>query len=95
MDWKYSRARNSPMNALDEFLIDGIPTRDLEMLWETIGKIGTHGFISRAKQRDLYLSMQGITFTLSGVERPLPVDLVPRVIAVSIQLLVTNWQFIS
>ncbi len=71
------------MNALDEFLIDGIPTRDLEMLWETIGKIGTHGFISRAKQRDLYLSMQGITFTLSGVERPLPVDLVPRVIAVS------------
>ena len=31
-------------------------------------------------QRDQYLSVQGITFTRAGHERPLPIDLVPRVI---------------
>lgn len=68
------------MHALDEFLVNGSPRPEFSTLWENIQKVGNHGFISRAKQRDLYLSMQGITFTLSGVERPLPVDLIPRVI---------------
>ena len=70
------------LNPLDEYLVDGAPRPELVKLWETISKVGRDGFITRAKQRDLYLSMQGITFTLSGVERPLPVDLIPRIIEV-------------
>jgi uncharacterized circularly permuted ATP-grasp superfamily protein len=43
-------------------------------------KLGSQGLIDRGAMRDAYLSTQGITFTLSGQERPLSVDLVPRVI---------------
>lgn len=70
------------IQALDEFLIDGVPREVVSELWREISKISSHDWISKAKQRDLYLAMQGITFTLSGVERPLPVDLVPRIIDV-------------
>lgn len=71
------------MKALDEFLTDGAPREAVSELWASIKSIGDAGLIARAKQRDTYLSMQGITFTLSGIERPLPVDLVPRVIEAS------------
>ncbi len=78
-----------PLNPIDEYLVDGAPRAELAYLWETIAKVGRDGFVSRAKQRDLYLSMQGITFTLSGIERPLPVDLIPRVIEVQ------EWQHLE
>jgi len=68
------------MNPMDEYFIEGSPRPEFALLWETISKVGRDGFLSRAKQRDIYLSMQGITFTLSGIERPLPVDLIPRII---------------
>jgi len=77
------------LNPLDEYLIDGAPRPELAHLWQTIASVGRAGFISHAKQRDLYLSMQGITFTLSGVERPLPVDLIPRIIEVQ------EWQHLE
>ena len=35
----------------------------------------------RARQRDTYLDRHGITFTLGERERPLPMDLVPRLIS--------------
>ena len=66
--------------ALDEFIIDGLPRTVVEQLWDEITRISPHEWVTKAKQRDLYLSMQGITFTISGIERPLPVDLVPRII---------------
>jgi len=69
--------------ALDEFLIDGAPRELVTDLWRELTKIHSNEWITKAKQRDLYLAMQGITFTLSGVERPLPVDLVPRIIDVA------------
>jgi len=69
--------------ALDEFLVDGEPIDLVSDLWRELRKIQPNEWITKAKQRDLYLAMQGITFTLSGVERPLPVDLVPRIIAVA------------
>jgi uncharacterized circularly permuted ATP-grasp superfamily protein len=69
--------------ALDEFLIDGEPREIVSDLWRELRKIQPNEWITKAKQRDLYLAMQGITFTLSGVERPLPVDLVPRIIDVA------------
>jgi uncharacterized circularly permuted ATP-grasp superfamily protein len=68
------------MKALDELLDEGKPRPGVEHLWGAINEIGAEGLIKRAQQRDAYLSMQGITFTLSGQERPLPVDLIPRVI---------------
>jgi uncharacterized circularly permuted ATP-grasp superfamily protein len=69
--------------ALDEFLVEGQPRELVATLWQELTKITPPDWISKAKQRDLYLAMQGITFTLSGVERPLPVDLVPRIIDVA------------
>jgi uncharacterized circularly permuted ATP-grasp superfamily protein len=69
--------------ALDEFLVDGQPREIVSELWRELRKIQPGDWIAKAKQRDLYLAMQGITFTLSGVERPLPVDLVPRIIEVA------------
>jgi len=69
--------------ALDEFLVEGQPRELVATLWQELTKISPPDWISKAKQRDLYLAMQGITFTLSGVERPLPVDLVPRIIDVA------------
>ena len=69
--------------ALDEFLVNGEPRDLVSELWRELCKITPPEWITKAKQRDLYLAMQGITFTLSGVERPLPVDLVPRIIDVA------------
>ena len=66
--------------ALDEFLVNGEPRDVVTELWREISKIQSNEWITKAKQRDLYLAMQGITFILSGIERPLPVDLVPRII---------------
>lgn len=71
------------IQALDEFLSNGKPRVLVSALWNEIRKIHTAEWIAKAKQRDLYLAMQGITFTLSGVERPLPVDLIPRIIDVA------------
>lgn len=69
------------MEALDEFLTDAIPRADILEIWRTLDAIGPQELIARGHQRDNYLAMQGITFTLSGIERPLPVDLIPRIIA--------------
>ncbi len=68
------------MDALDELLEVGVPRPLVESMWDSLSKIGPQGLLQRGLQRDTYLSMQGITFTLSGQERPLPIDLIPRVI---------------
>jgi uncharacterized circularly permuted ATP-grasp superfamily protein len=49
-------------------------------LTSVLENLGPSGLAERAEARDAYLDRQGITFTLSGRERPLPLDLVPRVI---------------
>ena len=70
--------------ALDEMYdSDGVPRPGLEPLHEVLVSLaagGPDGLRERARLRDAHLSAQGITFSLSGRERPLPVDLVPRVI---------------
>ena len=48
-----------------------------------IERLGPTGLEERARLRDAYLDQQGITFTLSGRERPLPMDLIPRIITAS------------
>lgn len=52
----------------------------LESLHDVIDELGPEGLRDRGRLRDAHLSAQGITFTLSGRERPLPMDLVPRVV---------------
>ena len=49
-------------------------------LLRALERLGPDGLIERGRLRDAYLDQQGITFTLSGRERPLPLDLVPRII---------------
>ena len=49
-------------------------------LHRALTDIGPTSLAERARQRDAYLDRHGITFTLGERERPLPMDLVPRLI---------------
>jgi uncharacterized circularly permuted ATP-grasp superfamily protein len=60
-----------------------------EGLAAALGDLGPDGLLARARLRDAHLSAQGITFTLSGRERPLPMDLVPRIVDAA------EWQVIE
>ncbi len=60
-----------------------------EGLATALGDLGPDGLLARARLRDAHLSAQGITFTLSGRERPLPMDLVPRIVDAA------EWQVIE
>jgi uncharacterized circularly permuted ATP-grasp superfamily protein len=59
---------------------DGAPRPGLDGLAQVLADLGPEGLAERARLRDAYLDRQGITFSLSGRERPLPLDLVPRVV---------------
>lgn len=65
----------------DEMLDAGVPRSSHRALWATLGALGPVGLAERARQRDAYLDRHGITFTLGERERPLPLDLVPRLIS--------------
>ncbi|MFM2438761.1 MAG: hypothetical protein RLZ55_1586, partial [Actinomycetota bacterium] len=70
--------------AYDEIFDDaGRPRLGLEQLDSALTALGPEGLRERGRVRDSHLTAQGITFTLSGRERPLPMDLIPRVIAAS------------
>ena len=60
-----------------------------EGLAAALDHLGTDELLARARLRDAHLSAQGITFTLSGRERPLPMDLVPRIVDAA------EWQVIE
>ena len=64
----------------DEMLVDGEPRSTHRALAATLDELGPEGLAERARQRDSYLDRHGITFTLGERERPLPMDLVPRII---------------
>ena len=59
---------------------DGTTRESHEALAGALSRLGSEGLEERARLRDAYLDQQGITFTLSGRERPLPMDLVPRIL---------------
>ena len=50
-------------------------------LHELLAALGVDDLAERGVLRDRSLRDQGITFTLSGEERPIPLDLLPRVIS--------------
>jgi uncharacterized circularly permuted ATP-grasp superfamily protein len=58
----------------------GHPRPGLAHLQAALAGLGPEGLRERGRVRDSHLTAQGITFTLSGHERPLPLDLIPRVI---------------
>ena len=58
-------------------------SRGAEALDKALRDLGDEGLRDRGRLRDAHLSAQGITFTLSGRERPLPMDLIPRVVTAS------------
>lgn len=68
---------------------DGQTRESHRVLAESLNRLGSEGLEERARLRDAYLDQQGITFTLSGRERPLPMDLVPRILTAS------EWQTIE
>jgi len=76
-------AQNSRLAAtpFDEMLLpDSVPRSTHSAVFHTLLDIGAQGLEERARQRDAYLDRHGITFTLGERERPLPMDLVPRLI---------------
>ena len=64
----------------DEVSVDGVPRATHSTLLRTVSSLGNAGLAERARQRDAYLDRQGITFTLGERERPLPMDLIPRIL---------------
>ncbi len=76
--------------AYDEMYDDASqPRPGLDVLHNVLGDLGTDGLRDRGRLRDAHLSAQGITFTLSGRERPLPLDLIPRVVTAD------EWRIVS
>ncbi|HUR78507.1 MAG TPA: circularly permuted type 2 ATP-grasp protein [Acidimicrobiales bacterium] len=68
--------------AFDEmFGREDAPRGSYAALYETLRVLTNDEFAERCATRDRSFRDQGITFSLSGEERPFPLDLVPRVIA--------------
>ncbi len=68
--------------AFDEmFAADGTVRGPYRALYESIAGLDVTDLSARAEALERALVDQGITFSLSGQERPLPLDLVPRVVA--------------
>ena len=69
-------------SAYDEmFSADGSVRGPYRALYDSIAGLDVGDLSARAEALERALVDQGITFSLSGQERPLPLDLVPRVVA--------------
>jgi uncharacterized circularly permuted ATP-grasp superfamily protein len=68
-------------DAWDEmFTAPGAPRPPYAALYETLQSLSATDLNERCAARDRSFQDQGITFSLSGEERPFPLDLVPRII---------------
>jgi uncharacterized circularly permuted ATP-grasp superfamily protein len=56
------------------------PRQAYESLHDVLGTLSPAEFAARCATRDRSFRDQGITFSLSGEERPFPLDLIPRII---------------
>jgi uncharacterized circularly permuted ATP-grasp superfamily protein len=71
----------SPVAAWDEmFDVGGIPRPGYQALYGALAALDVDDLAERGAVRDRSLRDQGITFSLSGEERPFPLDLLPRII---------------
>lgn len=83
-------AKGTAVQPFDEMLdADNNPRPTHRLLARALERLGPQSLAERAKIRDAYLNQQGITFTLSGRERPLPMDLIPRIITAA------EWQVVE
>lgn len=78
-------ANYEPGEFFDEmFSAPGVPRGHYQALMERLSELSAAEFRARGELADLTLVNQGITFTVygdaQGVEKPFPVDLVPRLI---------------
>jgi len=73
-------ARNIGTSPYDEMTESGYSRPVHYALQQALETVGSRSLSERARQRDSYLDRHGITFTLGERERPLPMDLVPRII---------------
>jgi uncharacterized circularly permuted ATP-grasp superfamily protein len=62
------------------FSARGRPRQAYQSLHEVLGTLSPAEFAARCATRDRSFRDQGITFSLSGEDRPFPLDLVPRII---------------
>ncbi len=68
--------------AYDEmFDVDGQVREPYRRLFETLSSKGVDDLAARTEALGRAFTNQGVTFSLSGQERPFPLDMVPRVIA--------------
>jgi uncharacterized circularly permuted ATP-grasp superfamily protein len=63
------------------FAADGQPRAHAEALHAVLATLSRQDFEARCAARDRAFGDQGITFSLSGEERPFPLDLVPRIMS--------------
>jgi uncharacterized circularly permuted ATP-grasp superfamily protein len=71
-----------PVAGWDElFEAAGVPRRSCLALHDSLQSLSGEDFERRCTSRDRAFRDQGITFSLSGEERPFPLDLVPRVLS--------------
>src|SRR6478609_5997418 len=71
----------APAAAFDElFVAPEHPRRHALALHDALQTLSPADFADRCSARDRAFRDQGITFQLSGEERPFPLDLVPRII---------------
>ena len=66
--------------AYDEMYVGAEPRTPQAELHRVLSRLSTEELHDRARLRDAYLDRNGITFTLGERERPLPMDLIPRII---------------
>lgn len=64
----------------DEMYVDATPRERQAELHRVLSGMTAEELHDRSRLRDAYLDRNGITFTLGERERPLPMDLIPRVI---------------
>ena len=78
----YLSPKRPHAGAYDEmFAPDGTVRGPYRALYESIAALDGADLTARASALDRAMVDQGITFSLSGQERPFPLDLVPRVVA--------------
>ena len=66
--------------AYDEMYAGDAPRAPQAELHRVLARLTPEELHDRARLRDAYLDRNGITFTLGERERPLPMDLIPRII---------------
>jgi len=77
----YRLATATGLSAWDEMFEEpGDPRQSSGALYDALQALSAADFDKRCALRDRTFRDQGITFSLSGEERPFPLDLVPRVI---------------